>query len=196
MEYKLTINKIEQTDNKHTSIVGFAIILFDKKIQISNITIRNTNNKLYIYMPQYQQDNKYMDYCHPITKEFRSKLFANILSEFEKLKEGETVTKKFSTNPDQPLQLHMKVDLFTKSNSQIKAIATMFINDIFVINNVLIKHGNNGFYIHYPSIKIKKNNQESYQTVCLPIEKDTRKNLQKQLYAAYKTELNKHVPFN
>lgn len=81
MKYEIKVNKFEN-DN----VRGFATVTFEKKFAVGNIKIIEGKNGLFVAMPSYKnKEGEYTDIAYPVTKEFREQLFADILSEYEKL---------------------------------------------------------------------------------------------------------------
>ena len=70
---------------------GLASIYFEDSFIVNNVTILQGKENLFVAMPSYKtkkvDDNEkpvYQDVCYPITKEFREKLYGELISECEK----------------------------------------------------------------------------------------------------------------
>ena len=70
---------------------GLASIYFEDSFIVNNVTILQGKENLFVAMPSYKtkkmdENNKpvYQDVCYPITKEFREKLYSELISECEK----------------------------------------------------------------------------------------------------------------
>lgn len=74
------------------------------------------------------------------------------------------------------------VSLRKMEKSQMKAIATITIDDAFVIHDIKVIEGNKGLFIAMPSRKLKDN---TFVDVAHPINKDTRAKIQAAILDAY-----------
>ena len=70
---------------------GLASIYFEDSFIVNNVTILQGKENLFVAMPSYKtkkmdENNKpiYQDLCYPITKEFREKLYMELITECEK----------------------------------------------------------------------------------------------------------------
>lgn len=77
-----------------SNIRGLARIFFEDSFIVNNVTILQGKDNLFVAMPSYktkQVDEQgkpiYNDICYPVTKEFREKLYAEILAAYEREKE-------------------------------------------------------------------------------------------------------------
>lgn len=89
-----------------SNVIGFARIYFDDCFVINNVTIIQGKENAFVSMPSYKtkevdENNKpiYRDICYPVTKEFREKLYGEILEmhqlEKEKrLQEGRPLNRR------------------------------------------------------------------------------------------------------
>ena len=80
-------------EREGSNIRGLARIYFEDSFIVNNINILQGNDKVFVAMPSYKtkqvdEQNKpvYQDVCYPVTKEFREKLFGEILDTYEKEK--------------------------------------------------------------------------------------------------------------
>lgn len=77
-------------EREGSNIKGLARIYFEDSFIINNVNILQGKESLFVAMPSYktkQTDengkSKYQEVCYPITKEFRDKLYKEILSSYE-----------------------------------------------------------------------------------------------------------------
>ena len=98
---------------------GVARIYFDDSFIVNNVSILQGKDKVFVAMPSYktkQTDEQgkavYQDVCYPVTKEFREKLYSEIVSQYEKAKEqSENKAKEAAqTQAQQSKDQYMKVD--------------------------------------------------------------------------------------
>ena len=90
-EFSVTVTPYER---EGSSIRGLARIYFDDSFIVNNVSVLQGKDKLFVAMPAYktkQVDEQgkavYQDVAYPVTKEFREKLYGQIISEYEKAKE-------------------------------------------------------------------------------------------------------------
>ncbi len=84
--FKVSVTPYER---EGSSIKGFARVYINDNFVISNVSILQGSNGLFVTMPSYktkQVDDKgkdiYRDICYPVTKEFRETLYKAIIEEY------------------------------------------------------------------------------------------------------------------
>lgn len=89
-EFSVSVTPYER---EGSNIRGLARIYFEDSFIVNNINILQGNDKVFVAMPSYKtkqvdEQNKpvYQDVCYPVTKEFREKLYGEILETYEKEK--------------------------------------------------------------------------------------------------------------
>ncbi len=92
MKYSIKVNEVRAKEG--SNIKGFARIYFENSFIVNNINIVQGKEKSFVSMPSYktkQVDEQgkpiYQDVCYPVTKDFREKLYNEIISEYEKAKD-------------------------------------------------------------------------------------------------------------
>ena len=90
-EFSVTVTPYEK---EGSNIKGLARIYFDNSFIANNVNILQGKENIFVSMPSYktkQLDEKgkviYQDVCYPVSKEFREKLYAEIVREYEQAKE-------------------------------------------------------------------------------------------------------------
>lgn len=90
-EFSVTVTPFEK---EGSNIRGLARIYFDNSFIVNNVNILQGKENLFVAMPSYktkQVDEQgkaiYQDVCYPVTKEFREKLYEEIIAEYERAKE-------------------------------------------------------------------------------------------------------------
>ena len=90
-EFSVSVTPFER---EGSNIRGLARIFFEDSFIVNNVTILQGKDNLFVAMPSYktkQVDEQgkpiYQDICYPVTKEFREKLYAEILAAYEREKE-------------------------------------------------------------------------------------------------------------
>lgn len=115
-EFSVTVTPYER---EGSNIRGLARVYFEDSFIVNNVSILQGKDKLFVAMPSYktkQTDEQgkavYQDVCYPVTKEFREKLYSEIVSQYEKAKEqSENKAKEAAqTQAQQSKDQYMKVD--------------------------------------------------------------------------------------
>lgn len=76
----------------------------------------------------------------------------------------------------------VKVKKFDKENSRMKGIASVLVDDCFVIHDIRIIEGDEEMFIAMPS---KKNAQGEYRDIAHPINTETREMFKKAILEEY-----------
>ena len=76
----------------------------------------------------------------------------------------------------------VNVKKYDKEESKMKGIASVLIDDCFVIRDIRIIEGNDGLFIAFPS---RKNNEGLYVDVAHPINSETRKMFEYAVFAEF-----------
>ncbi len=76
----------------------------------------------------------------------------------------------------------VNVKKYDKEESKMKGIASVLIDDCFVIRDIRIIEGNDGLFIAMPS---RRKNDGEYQDVAHPINAETRKMFEDAIFEEY-----------
>ena len=76
----------------------------------------------------------------------------------------------------------VNVKKYDKEESKMKGIASVLIDECFVIRDIRIIEGNEGLFIAFPS---RKNNEGLYVDVAHPINSETRKQFEDAIFEEY-----------
>lgn len=86
-EFSVTVTPYER---EGSNIRGLARVYFEDSFIVNNVSILQGKDKLFVAMPSYktkQTDEQgkavYQDVCYPVTKEFREKLYTEIVNQYE-----------------------------------------------------------------------------------------------------------------
>ena len=82
----------------------------------------------------------------------------------------------------------LRVRLISKSDGKLKAVASITIDNAFVVHDIKIIEGNDGLFVAMPS---RKTADGDYKDVAHPINTEEREALIKKVLAAYNEELSK-----
>lgn len=81
------------------------------------------------------------------------------------------------------------VNVYLKENSRMKGLASVLLDDCFVIRDIRIIEGENGLFIAMPS---KKKADGEYKDIAHPITPECRKMFEDAVLNAYKEEISKN----
>ena len=79
-------------EREGSNVRGLGRIYFNDSFVVSNVSVLQGKNGLFISMPSYKTNQElngkpvYQDICFPVTKEFREKLYGSVLSAYEEAK--------------------------------------------------------------------------------------------------------------
>lgn len=82
----------------------------------------------------------------------------------------------------------VRVRLVKKEDSKLKAVASVTFDDCFVVHDIKVISGNEGYFIAMPS---KKTNEGEFRDIAHPIKTEMREGLIKAVLAAFEEELAK-----
>jgi DNA-binding cell septation regulator SpoVG len=103
-EFSVTVSPYEKDGS---NIKGLGRIYIEESFIVNNVNILQGKENIFVSMPAYktkQIDEQgkpiYQDVCYPVTKEFREKLYADIVKEYEQAKEkSQNLAKKIEEKP-------------------------------------------------------------------------------------------------
>ena len=84
-----------------------------------------------------------------------------------------------------------KVRIVKKDDSKLKAIASIIVDDCFVIHDIKVIEGNDEVFIAMPS---RKTPDGEFKDIAHPINAEMREMLQKSILEKYEESLNEIVP--
>lgn len=82
----------------------------------------------------------------------------------------------------------IRVRLVQKEDSKLKAVASMTIEDCFVVHDIKVIEGSEGYFIAMPS---RKTSEGEYKDIVHPINTETREMIIKLILDAFETEKSK-----
>ena len=83
---------------------------------------------------------------------------------------------------------NVRVRMVQKSDGKLKAIASITIDDCFVIHDIKIIDGKDGYFIAMPS---RKTNDGGYMDICHPINTETREVVISEILKVFHEEMEK-----
>ena len=81
----------------------------------------------------------------------------------------------------------IRIRLVEKDESKLKAVASITIDECFVVHDIKVIEGKEGFFISMPS---KKTPDGEFKDIVHPIKTETRKELETKIVEAYQEALN------
>ncbi len=82
----------------------------------------------------------------------------------------------------------VRIRLVNKEDNKLKAVASITIENCFVVHDIKIIESNDGAFIAMPS---RKTNDGEYKDIAHPLNTETRELLKQAILTAYYDELNK-----
>jgi len=82
----------------------------------------------------------------------------------------------------------VRIRLVNKEDNKLKAVASITIEDSFVVHDIKVISGNDGVFIAMPS---RKTNDGEYKDIAHPLNTATRELIKNAILTAYNDELNK-----
>ena len=79
----------------------------------------------------------------------------------------------------------VRVRIVKKDDSKLKAVASVTFDDCFVVHDIKVIEGNEGFFIAMPS---RKTNDGEYKDIAHPIKTEMREELLKVIFDAFEQE--------
>jgi stage V sporulation protein G len=80
------------------------------------------------------------------------------------------------------------VKIFLRGEQKLKGYATITFDNCFVVRNIKIISGNNGFFVAMPNMRRKDG---TYKDIAHPINNEMRKKIEEKIIEAYNKELER-----
>ena len=82
----------------------------------------------------------------------------------------------------------IRIRLIQNEESKLKAVASITIDECFVVHDIKVLEGNQGYFVSMPT---RKTPEGEYKDVAHPINTPTREEINKLVLAKYEEEKNK-----
>lgn len=79
---------------------------------------------------------------------------------------------------------NVKIYPFKETSGGIKGLATIVINDCFLVRSLRVMDGENGLFVSYPNDPFYKG--EDFRNICSPITRQLREEIENKVLEAYK----------
>ncbi len=84
------------------------------------------------------------------------------------------------------MNIQAKISLLANSTNNVKAMASITFDDVFVVTGIRVVQGQNGLFTAMPS---RKNASGEYKDVCFPLNGELRKEINDKVIEAYNKEV-------
>lgn len=197
MDIKIRANKLENPSG-HT--VGLATVDFGGEFVAKSISIvkREGKDTLNVMFPSYpvEKDGKteYKPFFCPINKNENYPDFAKNLRDL--------ILASFADGNEKAIQLDVSRPSFTASMrafssekfENTKAVGSVYINNLFAVNNVYLSEGKNGLWVKMPAYKsneLDQNGKNIYKDYCYGKTDGIREEIKEACIKAYEKVLEK-----
>ncbi len=87
------------------------------------------------------------------------------------------------------MKVEANIYLLTDTTNSVKALASITIEESFVVTGIRVIEGQNGLFCSMPS---KKNNKGEYKDICFPKTKESRELINNVIVEAYNKEIGQN----
>lgn len=171
MKYDIALKKIEEEDSKLKAV---ATLTLGDAFTIKGLKLYEGEKGLFVSMPNYKKSapdshgNEFQDICYPISADFRKELEAAIVDKYNGI------------NKDEPEITDCRVSIFEKDS--LVGLASVTIDNQFVIGNIKIVNGSDGLFISMPNYK----KDDEYKDICYPTTASFREKLSNAVLEKYR----------
>lgn len=139
------------TPYEKDNLKGLVSVSVNSDVKLNGIRIMESNSgKLFVSMPSYQnKDGEFVQYYHPVTKEFHDALEKKILDTYELACAGKKGNIEMDTEPTEITKL--QITPMEKNN--VKGLATVTINDCLALHSIRVLDGKYGLYPSMPAYR-------------------------------------------
>ena len=190
-------------DNAQGSTKAFASVSFNDIVAIRGIRVVDSQNGLFVAMPQSKSERdgntEYHDIAFPKNSELRKEVNKAVLAEYAKAQSAEyrqnlsdRDAEKQAQEPPQTGDIRLVVWANTLDNPQgnTKAFANVLFKDgdtdMVVINGIRVVDGPKGLFVTMPQSRQEKDGGNTeYHDIAFPLTNDLRKELNTAVLAEY-----------
>lgn len=90
------------------------------------------------------------------------------------------------------MKIEAKVKLLANSTNNVKALASITIEECFVVTGIRVIESNNGSL--FSAMPSRKTNTGDYKDICFPINAETRAAMNDEILSAYYKEIGNNAP--
>ena len=181
MKYTVKVNKVRKNEG---NLRGFATVVFGESFKITNIAIlENSNGNLFVSMPRYRSSE--VDEHNNFV---RTELYDAIIEGYKNAGKENNELNTEKTEVEEP-PFTVKVTPYEREGSNIKGLARIYLDDKFVINNVILIQGKDNVFVAMPSYRTKQKDKDGktvYKDICFPVTKEFREKLYGEMTKIYR----------
>lgn len=146
----MTVNA-KVTPYENGKLKGLASVSFNDDVKLNGIRImEGKEGKLFVSCPSFQtKEGSYVEYFHPITKEFKETFDKTILDAYQDALNGVMRTPK---QAEGVMEISSARATEFKQNN-LRGLATVVLDDSFVIQNIKVMRGEHGLFPSMPSYR-------------------------------------------
>lgn len=203
MYYNIKISEVKNIDSKARA---YATVVFGKSFAVKNIAIveKKDGEGVFVSMPSLKSKDTdelgnpiYKEICNPITADFQKEFTGAILQAYELKKEGK-LDKDGLVTGDESSDLNFRVSVtpYEKNGSNLRGLASLYLEDSFVISSITLINGKNGVFVSMPAYKASvpsKDGENTYHDIAYPITKELRAEVSKAILDEYHFKKNKQL---
>ena len=198
--------KIRESKNIENKARAYATVVFENSFAVKNIAIveKKDGEGVFVSMPSIKTKDLdelgnpvYKEICNPITADFQKEFTGAILQAYELKKEGK-LDKDGLIIGDESAELNYRVSVtpYEKCGSNIRGLASVYLEDSFVISSITLINGRNGVFVSMPAYKANipsKDGENTYRDIAYPITKEFRAEISKAILDEYHYKRNKQL---
>ena len=153
----MTIN-VRVTPYERDNLKALATVTLGSGIKLHGIRVmENKDGRMFVSYPAYKtKTGEFEQYFHPITKEFNEKLNNAILTAYD------SENHRFSTQSETVIDPAVSVRAAEFRQANMRGLASVILDDSFVINSVRIMRGEHGLFTSMPSYRDKNGEYQDY----------------------------------
>lgn len=203
MFYNIKISESKNIENKARA---YATVVFGNSLAVKNIAIveKKDGEGVFVSMPSLKTKDMdelgnpiYKEICNPITADFQKEFTGAILQAYVLKKEGK-LDKDGLVIGDESSDLNFRVSVtpFEKNGSNLRGLASIYLEDSFVISSITLINGKNGVFVSMPAYKANapsKDGENKYHDIAYPITKEFRAEISKAILDEYHSKKNKQL---
>jgi len=158
----------------NSKLLGYSSVCLDERIIVKKIKIAEGKYGKFIGMPStsVKKDGKtsYKDLCFFNKKgvDLRKELSDKVLNIYENDTNDEN-NKEITSEPLQFSNIYLRK---IPSESKMKAVASVTVNDVLVINDLRLIEGSKGLFLSFPSVPYTKDGKTEYETLIYFLDKE------------------------
>ena len=193
MEYSIRLNAVNNTEK---GVRAFATVVFGDSFKVTNVAVVEGSRGAFVSMPSFRTKERdehnnpvYKDVCNPITKEFREKMYGDILKLYEEMERSGKAEVEIGAEALGEPHVAARVTPIERGSSHLAGVASIVLDGSFAVGNVGVLQGSSGMFVAMPSYKVG----DKYRDICFPVTKEFREKVNDAVLEAYRQAKEKAV---